>query len=52
MSLSFVKAEWIATGTKWANLPPSVKRAAKDEFRVPTSVREAIPLLVFLFRKY
>ena len=42
MSLNFVKAEWIAIGKKWANLPPRVKHAAKNEFRVPTSMREAI----------
>jgi len=42
MSLNFVKADWIATGKKWANLPPHVKRATKNEFRVPRSMREAI----------
>ena len=42
MSLNFVKADWITTGKKWANLPPRVKRATKNEFRVPTSMQEAI----------
>ena len=42
MSLNFVKPDWIATRKKWANLPPWVKCAIKNEFHVPTLMWEAI----------
>ena len=42
MSLNFVKAEWIATRKKWANLPPWVKHATMNEFCVLTSMQGAI----------
>jgi hypothetical protein len=28
----FIKAEWVSVGKKWNDIPPRVRRAAKQEY--------------------
>jgi hypothetical protein len=42
---TFIKTEWISLGKKWGDVPPRVKRAAKQDFQIPDFIHtEMLPL--------
>jgi hypothetical protein len=41
---TFIKTEWISLEKKWGDVPPHVKRAAKQDFQIPDFIRaEMLP---------
>ena len=40
--LPFSKAEWISAGKNWSDVPPRVRRAAKQDFVIPDAIQTKI----------
>ena len=38
----FIKAEWVSVGKKWNDIPPRVRRAAKQDFLIPNAIRAKV----------
>jgi hypothetical protein len=38
----FVKNDWVSLGKKWGDLPPRIKRAAKQDFLIPRAIRAKV----------
>lgn len=38
----FIKAEWVSVGKKWNDIPPRVRRVAKQDFLIPNAIRARV----------
>jgi hypothetical protein len=38
----FIKAEWVSVGKKWNDIPPCVRRVAKQDFLIPNAIRAKV----------